>query len=158
MEDIDEKTKRVLKVLQEFGCDLPIVRLPVAVRTAKDAARELHCSVDQIAKSLVFRGKLSGKPILIIASGAHRVNEQTMKLVVGEELEQADAAFVLTHTGFAIGGVAPVGHVALLPAFIDRTLARYEEIWAAGGTSDTVFSISFSLLVTITHGTVVSVT
>ena len=94
----------------------------------------------QIAKSLIFKGKTSQKPILIITSGANRVNEKKVKEYIGEKLGKADADFVREHTGFAIGGVPPVGHIKPITTYIDEDLMQYDEIWAAAGTPNSVLN------------------
>mgnify|MGYP000385941427 FL=1 len=104
-----------------------------------------------------FRGKISQKPILIIASGTNRVNEKVVKEYAGEKLEKADAEFVLEHTGFAIGGVPPVGHVKPITTFIDEDLTQYSEIWAAAGTQHAVFKLTPEILIKITEGKVIKV-
>jgi prolyl-tRNA editing enzyme YbaK/EbsC (Cys-tRNA(Pro) deacylase) len=113
--------------------------------------------VGQIAKSLIFKGKSSQKPILIIASGANRVNEKRVKEYAGEKLEKADAEFVLEHTGFAIGGVPPVGHINPITTLIDEDLTQYSEIWAAAGTPHAVFKLTPEILIEITKGSVIKV-
>lgn len=115
------------------------------------------CEVGQIAKSLVFKGKRSGKPILIIASGANRVNEKRMKGYLGERLSRPDADFVRTQTGFAIGGIPPLGHAAALETFIDEDLLHFEQIWAAAGHPHALFSLTPGELVAMTGGRVVTI-
>lgn len=128
-----------------------------STRTAQEAADAIGCTVGQIAKSLIFKGKTSQKPILIIASGTNRVNEKLVKEYVGEKLEKADADFVLEHTGFAIGGVPPVGHITSINTFIDEDLMQYDEIWAAAGTPNAVFKLTPKILLEITKGSVIKV-
>ena len=154
---LKKSVERVQTELNQFGCELTVTELPVSARTAQEAANALGCSVDQIAKSLIFKGKTSQKPILIIAGGANRVNENTEKEYASEKIEKADAKFVLEHTGFAIGGVPPIGHIAPLMTFIDEDLMQYEEIWAAAGTPNTVFKLTPKILVEITKGKVVKI-
>jgi prolyl-tRNA editing enzyme YbaK/EbsC (Cys-tRNA(Pro) deacylase) len=102
--------KRVQDALRQLGLGHEVVDLGLSARTAADAARAVGCRVDQIAKSLVFRLRASGRPLLVVTSGAHRVDEAKVAALVGEPLDRADAAFVRAETGFAIGGVAPIGH------------------------------------------------
>jgi prolyl-tRNA editing enzyme YbaK/EbsC (Cys-tRNA(Pro) deacylase) len=113
--------------------------------------------VDQIAKSLVFRLRDSRRPLLVVTSGANRVDEAKVAAVVGEPLERADADFVRAETGFAIGGVAPVGHAKPVVTLIDEHLLRFEEIWAAAGHPNTVFRLTPDDLVTMTGGRVIVV-
>jgi len=140
-----------------LGLSTQVRELPASTRTALEAAQAVGCQVGQIAKSLVFRAKRTARPILVIASGANRVDEGRMAQYVGEPLEKADAAFVRQHTGFVIGGVPPVGHAEPLPTFIDEDLLQYEEIWAAAGTPNAVFPLTPSDLVRITGGQVVGI-
>jgi prolyl-tRNA editing enzyme YbaK/EbsC (Cys-tRNA(Pro) deacylase) len=132
--------------------------MPTTTRTADDAARALGCSVAQIAKSLVFKSQTTGRPILVIASGTNRVNEKAIAALVGETLEKADADFVRAKTGFAIGGVPPIGHAEPLITFLDEDLLRHDEIWAAAGTPRAVFRLTPTELQRITGGRVISVT
>ncbi|HUJ86971.1 MAG TPA: YbaK/EbsC family protein [Burkholderiales bacterium] len=144
---------RVRAALAAAGNDTPIIELADAARSAKAAAEFLGCSVAQIANSLVFRAQRSGAPLLVMASGAHRVDTARLAALAGEPVEMARAAFVREHTGFAIGGVAPVGHPAPLRTLIDLALARHARIWAAAGHPNTVFELSFETLQRLTRGT-----
>jgi len=154
---LKKSAERVQAVLNEFGFELNVVEFSDSTRTAQEAANAIGCTVGQIAKSLIFKGKSSQKPILIIASGANRVNEKVVKEYAGEKLEKADAEFVLEHTGFAIGGVPPVGHVKPITTFIDEDLTQYSEIWAAAGTQHAVFKLTPEILIKITEGKVIKV-
>ncbi|MEX2540414.1 MAG: YbaK/EbsC family protein [Trueperaceae bacterium] len=142
--------------LAERGLALELARFPSSTRTAADAAHSVGCQVAQIAKSLVFR-TTGGEPLLIVASGANRVDVAKVAALVGEPLEMADAAFVRDRTGFAIGGVPPVGHDRTLPTYVDRDLFAFDRIWAAAGAPDAVFLLSPGQLLEITGGTVVDV-
>lgn len=143
---------RVRAALLEAGAHADIVALPDAARTAKAAAEALGCSVAQIANSLVFRLERSGLPLLVMSSGANRVDLSRLAALAGEPAGKADAAYVREATGFAIGGVAPVGHLRRLRTLVDRTLLRFEEIWAAAGHPHTVFRLTPQVLVRITGG------
>jgi prolyl-tRNA editing enzyme YbaK/EbsC (Cys-tRNA(Pro) deacylase) len=148
---------RVREALAARGLETTIVYLERAARTSAEAAAAVGCRVDQIAKSLVFRLAPSGAPLLVIASGANRVDETRVGALLGESLGKADADFVRAHTGFAIGGVAPIGHPAPLTTLIDEHLMAWERIWAAGGHPHTVFPLTPAELVRITGGRVVPV-
>jgi prolyl-tRNA editing enzyme YbaK/EbsC (Cys-tRNA(Pro) deacylase) len=126
-------------------------------RSAKDAAEAVGCEVEQIAKSLVFKGAASQRAILVIASGANRVNEAILAEVAGEPMLKADADFVRTKAGYAIGGVPPVGHPHPLTVFIDEDLMRCPLIWAAAGTPQAVFHMTPQELLRITGGRVIGV-
>jgi prolyl-tRNA editing enzyme YbaK/EbsC (Cys-tRNA(Pro) deacylase) len=140
--------QKVQDALVALGLPHHIVELARPARTAAEAAAAVGCSVGQIAKSLVFRGAHSGRLILVIASGANRVNEGTVAALVAEPIEKADAGFVRERTGFAIGGVPP----------FDEDLAAHPEIWAAAGHPNAVFKLSPDDLVTKTNGRVVRIT
>lgn len=155
--NLSKSAERVQQVLNKFGLELKVVEFSDSTRTSEDAANAIGCSVGQIAKSLIFKGKNSQKPILIIASGVNRVNEKKIRDYIGENIEKADADFVLLHTGYAIGGIPPVGHKKYIKPLIDEDLLQYEEIWAAAGTPHAVFSITPKDLQRITEGDVVSV-
>jgi len=143
---------RVQAALAAAGATRAIVELPGAARTARAAAAFLGCEVGQIANSLVFRGEISGTPVLAMSSGARRVDLQRLAALAGEPIGKADAQYVREHTGFAIGGVAPLGHARALRTFVEQSLAAYGEIWAAAGHPHTVFALSFEQLVRLTGG------
>lgn len=157
-QELSPSAQRVQQALNDLGFSLEVVELPDSTRTAAEAAQAIGCQVGQIVKSLVFKTKRSERPILVIASGSNRVNEKTIKALIGEPLGKADAAFVRQHTGFAIGGVSPVGHIQELQTFIDRDLLEYEEVWAAAGTPHAVFRLAPGNLVKMTGGEVVRIT
>jgi prolyl-tRNA editing enzyme YbaK/EbsC (Cys-tRNA(Pro) deacylase) len=149
--------QRVVAALRAVGIDSPIVELPGAAHTAKLAAQFLGCELGQIANSLVFRGASTNTPILVMSSGAKRVDTAKLAAVSGEEIGKADAEFVRATTGLAIGGVAPVGHTGTLRTFVERSLAQWPEIWAAAGHPNTVFRLTYADLVRITGGREVDV-
>jgi prolyl-tRNA editing enzyme YbaK/EbsC (Cys-tRNA(Pro) deacylase) len=149
--------RRVQEALDALGGGHRVIELAESARTAADAARALGCRVDQIVKSLVFRGRQTGRAILVEASGANRVDERRIAAIVAEPVEKGDAAFVRASTGFAIGGVAPVGHAQPLATLIDEDLFTWEEIWAAAGHPNTVFKLSPADLARMTAGRVVGV-
>jgi len=144
--------ERVRNALRAAGVADTIVELPGAARTARAAAAFLGCDVGQIANSLVFRAERSGGAVLVMSSGARRVDTGRLAALIGEPVGKADAAFVRERTGFTIGGVAPVGHATSLDAYVERSLAAYGEIWAAAGHPHTVFRLSYDELVRITGG------
>jgi prolyl-tRNA editing enzyme YbaK/EbsC (Cys-tRNA(Pro) deacylase) len=149
--------QRVAAALRAAGIVSPIVELPGAAHTARLAAQFLGCELGQIANSLVFRAKPSDRAILVMSSGAKRVDMARLGAVVGEEIAKADADFVRAATGLAIGGVAPVGHTGTLRTFVERSLAEWAEIWAAAGHPSTVFRLTYAELVRITAGVEVDV-
>jgi prolyl-tRNA editing enzyme YbaK/EbsC (Cys-tRNA(Pro) deacylase) len=143
---------RVRNALAQANVIAEIVELPGAARTAKAAADFLGCELGQIANSLVFRGVTSGEALLVMSSGAKRVDVDRLALVAGEPVGKADAEFVRRSTGFAIGGVAPVGHVAPLRTWVEDSLASYSLLWAAAGHPHTVFRLAYADLLRITGG------
>jgi len=144
--------QRVEDALAAAGIDAHIVELAVAARTAQQAADALGVAVGQIAKSLVFRTAVSGRGVLVIAAGDRRVDEARLAAVLGEPVERATPEFVRQHTGFAIGGVAPLAHATRLQTFVDESLRRFGLVWAAGGTPHCVFPIQPSELVHASGG------
>lgn len=155
---VSPSAQEVQEALEALGLSLRVVELPETTRTAAEAARAIGCRIGQIAKSLIFRGARTGRPILVIASGANRVNERRLAELIAEPVEKADAEFVRRHTGFGIGGVPPVGHLEPLVPFIDEDLLRHEEIWAAAGNPNAVFRLTPDELVRMTGGRVVAIT
>jgi prolyl-tRNA editing enzyme YbaK/EbsC (Cys-tRNA(Pro) deacylase) len=133
------------------------MELPQSTRTAADAAAAIGCLVAQIAKSLIFRRSDTGQPVLVIASGTNRVDETLVASHLGAAIGKADADFVRASTGFAIGGVPPIGHDTRLETLIDRDLLAFDTVWAAAGTPRAVFAISPNELVRATGGRVVAV-
>jgi prolyl-tRNA editing enzyme YbaK/EbsC (Cys-tRNA(Pro) deacylase) len=134
--------QRVQAALDALGIAARVVELPVAARTSQQAADALGIEVGCIAKSLVFRGAESGRAVLVIAAGDRRVDEARIAAALGEPIGRAAPEFVREASGFAIGGVAPVGHSAPLATFVDASLRRFGTVWAAGGTPHYVFPIS----------------
>ena len=155
--DTGASDQEVRRALAARRYDADVRDIPEGTRPAADAARALGCRVDQICKSLVFRGERTGAALLVIASGAHRVDEARLREAVGEPVAKADAEFVRRRTGFAIGGVPPLGHAQVLPTFIDEDLLTYDEIWAAAGTPTAVFRLTGDALVAMTGGRVIPV-
>ena len=143
--------QRVREALDELGIASPIVETLEPSPTAAAAAAQLDIDVGQVANSLIF--DVDGDPILIMTSGAHRVDTRALALFLGAiDVRRPDAAFVRTHTGQPIGGVAPVGHPAPLRTIVDKALARWSTVWAAGGHPHYVFATSFDELMGMTRG------
>ena len=132
---------RTAQLLRDAGIDTHVVEFEQPTRTSIEAAAAIGCSVAEIAKSIVFRGKNSGQAIVVIASGDNRVSEAKVAAIVGEALTRADADFVRTTTGYAIGGVAPVGHSQAVKLLLDEDLRRFDTVWAAAGTPFSVFPV-----------------
>src|SRR5580693_3982676 len=143
-----------LKVQAVLGDRYEVLEFDAGTRTAADAAAAVGCTVAEIAKSLVFRAKESGRSVLVVASGLNRVDEKKVAALIGEKIARADADFVREKTGFAIGGVPPVGHAVAPVALIDEDLLRFETIWAAAGTPNAVFRLKPGELAELTDGKV----
>ena len=155
---LSTSARKVQQALEARGLACQVVEMAKTTRSAKDAARAMGCRVEQIVKSLVFRGKESRKAFLIVVSGVNRLNEEKFAELVCEPVEMPDADFVREKTGFAIGGVPPIAHTNPLEIFIDEDLLNYAEIWAAAGTPRAVFKLTPSDLQKITGGQVVKIT
>lgn len=140
--DLSPSAARVQSALESAGLSLRVRELPASTRTAAEAAAAVGCTVAQIIKSLVFRGERSGQAILILASGSNRVDEAKVAAAIGEPIQRATPEFVREQTGFAIGGVAPVGHTNPLRTLIDADLFTCEQLWAAAGTPHAVFPLT----------------
>ncbi len=145
--------QRVAEALKARGVDSPIIEFPQSTRTAQDAAQAVGASVGQIVKSLVFVA--DGRPLLVLVSGANRVDlSKIARLLGAQRVERADADAVRAITGFAIGGVPPIGHAQPLPVYLDRDLLQYLVVYAAAGTPHAVFAIPPQRLQEITGAVV----
>jgi prolyl-tRNA editing enzyme YbaK/EbsC (Cys-tRNA(Pro) deacylase) len=132
---------RTLELLLEAGIETQVVEFEHPTRTSAEAAAAIGCSVAEIAKSIVFRGKTSDQAVVVVASGDNRVSEAKVAAKLGEALARADADFVRTATGYAIGGVAPIGYVQPVKLLLDEDLRNFDTVWAAAGTPFSVFPI-----------------
>lgn len=155
--DLPPSAARVQQALDAHHATFRVVQMPSSTRTAQEAAAAIGCSVAQIAKSILFKGAMTGKPILVIASGTNRVDEKVIADRTGEPLIKASPDFVRDATGFVIGGVAPLGFPQPIETWIDADLLQHEAVWAAAGTPFAVFSLDPQALATITGGIVVTV-
>lgn len=140
-----------LQVQSTLGPAFEVVEFEASTRTSQDAATAIGCTVAEIAKSLIFRSA-GGRSVLVIASGSNRVDEKKVRALLGEKIERADAEFVREATGYAIGGVPPVGHTTPPVVLIDSDLQRFEAVWAAAGTPNAVFKVTPADLVRLTQG------
>ena len=146
-----ESVIRVRKALQLLGARGEVRELDESARTAKEAADALGIEVGQIANSLIFMA--GDEPVLVMASGGHRVDTMSLAMALDvDHVDKADADQVRKATGFAIGGVAPVGHPEPLRTIVDIALSRYDEVWAAGGHPHFVFPTTYDELLRITAG------
>ena len=149
--------QKVQNTLRELGFSGEVLELESSTRTAAEAAQAAGCQIGQIVKSLVFRLEPEGTPLLVLVSGANRVHEKRLGRQLGRTLAKADADFVHEVSGFAIGGVPPVGHKTPMQTCIDEDLLQYEVIWAAAGTPNAIFRLTPPELVRISRGTLLSV-
>lgn len=149
---MSKSLKRVRAALDNAGLPIDIHETNGA-RTAQMAADAVGCDLDQIAKSIIFRAEASGTAVLFLTAGGNQVDIAKASALVGEPLGKADATLVRNQTGFAIGGVSPVGHLNPIKAFIDRRLLDFDMVWAAAGTPNHVFSINPSQLPELTKAT-----
>lgn len=134
--------QKVQDFLTSRGFNVSVIEFAESTRTSQEAADRAGCSLGQITKSLVFKGKSSQKPILVLTSGANRVDEARLSGYAGEPIGRADADFVRAVTGFAIGGVPPVGHTQQMETYLDEDLMQYDTIWAAAGTPNAIFELT----------------
>ena len=149
---------RVRAALDAAGVEAEILEMPGTTRTAQDAAQAAGCHLDQIAKSIIFRGEGTGHVVLFLTAGGNQVDPARATAVVGQPLGKADAALIREQTGFAIGGVAPVGHLKPVTAFLDPRLLDFDVVWAAAGTPRHVFAISPTVLLAVTGATLADFT
>jgi prolyl-tRNA editing enzyme YbaK/EbsC (Cys-tRNA(Pro) deacylase) len=149
---LPSSARRVQDYLHEHGFACVVVELPNSTRTAAEAAEAVGCSVAQIAKSLIFKNRQDDAPILVIASGANRVDVKKIEKQTGLQLTKADGTYVKEQVGFAIGGIPPVAHATRLHTILDQDLFTLERIWAAAGTPHALFELTPTDLQTMTKG------
>jgi len=154
---LKESARRVQEALDAAGLALTVRQFPASTRTSAEAAAAVGCDVAQIAKSLLFRARDSGRAVMIIASGANRVDEKKVAALLGEKIERATPDFVREKSGYAIGGVPPVGHLEPPLVLLDEDLFALEVIWAAAGTPNAVFQLTPAELQRLTGGQVAAV-
>ena len=157
MTQLSPSAQKVQDALHTQGFDLTVIEHAKSTRTAQEAAERVGVTLGQIVKSLIFKGKTSGKPILVLTSGANRVDEKRIRSYTGEKIGRADPDFVRAVTGYAIGGVPPIGHVQQMETYLDEDLMQYDIIWAAAGTPKAVFKLTPGDLQRMTQGKVVGV-
>jgi len=154
MPQLSPSAQKVQDTLRDLGFDLNVIEHAESTRTAQEAADRVGVTLGQIVKSLIFRGKETGKPILVLTSGANRVDEKRIKAYAGEKIGRADADFVRGVTGYAIGGVPPIAHIQKMETYLDEDLMQYDLIWAAAGTPNAVFELTPADLQKMTAGLV----
>ncbi|WP_290689550.1 MULTISPECIES: YbaK/EbsC family protein [unclassified Haematobacter] len=141
---------RVVAALEAAGVATEVKEMAAETRTAEQAAAAAGCTPDQIAKSIIFRGEESGEVLLFLTAGGNRVSDEKASSLAGEPLGKADAALIRERTGFAIGGVSPVGHLLPVRSFLDPRLMEFEQVWAAAGTPRHIFAINPEVLAQVT--------
>jgi len=157
MDKLSPTAQKFQDLLASLGYGYTVIEHAESTRTAQDAADRAGCELGQIVKSLIFKGKESGKPILVLTSGANRVNEKQIREYAGENIGKADADFVRAVTGYAIGGVGPIGHNQKLETYIDEDFLQYQTIWSAAGTPNAIFELKTEDLQKMTDGRIVGV-
>jgi prolyl-tRNA editing enzyme YbaK/EbsC (Cys-tRNA(Pro) deacylase) len=154
---LSQTAQRVQDLLTARGFDCKVVEFAESTRTSQEAADRAGCALGQITKSLIFKAKDSGKAVLVLTSGANRVDEKRIGEYVGEPIGRADPDFVRAVTGFAIGGVPPLGHAQPMETYLDEDLLQYSTIWAAAGTPKAIFELRPADLQEMTGGKTVTV-
>ncbi len=150
--------QRVADAAVKLGISIDIRVMGQSSRTAEEAAGACNTSLAQIVKSLVFCRKDNNKPVLLLVSGKNRVNENRTGRLIGSILKRPDAEFVRKVTGYAIGGIPPFAHMNELPVWIDEDLLEYDEVFAAAGTPNSIFSVVPKQLATAISATTICVT
>ena len=154
---LSSSAQKIQEHLDGLGYSCKVIEFQKTTRTSTDAADQVGCTIGQIIKSLVFRGHNSSKAVLILTSGANRVDVKKISNLIGEPIDRADPEFVRAITGFAIGGIPPIGHATKIESYIDEDLLNYETLWAAAGTPNAVFELTPEDLQTMTNARVVQV-
>src|SRR5688500_14477383 len=154
---LSPSAQKVDDALRALGYSFNIIERAESTRTAQEAAERAGCELGQIVKSMIFIGKTSGKPVLVLTSGANRVDEKRISEYAGESISRADADFVRSVTGFAIGGIPPVGHLQEIETYLDEDFFQYKTIWAAAGNPNAIFELPTKALQAITNAKVARV-
>lgn len=157
MTQFSPSAQKIQDLLNSLGYNYTVIEHAESTRTAQEAADRAGCQLGQIVKSLIFRGKTSGKPILVLTSGANRVDEKRISEYAGESIRRADADFVRAVTGFVIGGVPPIGHAEKMETYLDEDFLQYQVIWAAAGTPNAIFELKTGDLQKMTGGKIVGI-
>jgi len=157
MSTLSPSAQKIQNLLNQLGFSYAVIEHAESTRTAQEAADRAGCELGQIVKSLIFKGKDSGKPILILASGPNRVNEKRIAEFAGESIVKPDADFVRAVTGFVIGGVPPIGHAQKMETYLDEDFSQFATIWAAAGTPNAIFELKTEDLQRMTGGQIISI-
>jgi Cys-tRNA(Pro) deacylase len=154
---LSPSAQKVQDHLDHLGYNYKVIEFQETTRTSADAAARVSCTIGQIVKSLIFKCRGSGKPVLILTSGANRVDVKKIASLTGDPIDRADPEFVRSMTGFAIGGIPPIGHTTAIKTYLDEDLLKFETLWAAAGTPNAVFELTPQDLQTMTSARVVPV-
>ena len=154
MTQLSPSAQKVQDALSALGFDLTVIENTESARTAQEAADRVGVTLGQIVKSLIFKGKNSGKPILVLTSGSNRVDEKRIKAYAGEKIGRAEPDFVREVTGYAIGGIPPIAHAKKMETYLDEDLLQYDVIWAAAGMPNAIFELTPDDLQKMTNGRV----
>jgi prolyl-tRNA editing enzyme YbaK/EbsC (Cys-tRNA(Pro) deacylase) len=138
---LSPSAQKIQDLLHSLGYLYTVIEHAESTRTAQEAAERAGCELGQIVKSLIFRGRTSAKPILVLTSGANRVDEKLISEYAGESIGRADPDFVRVTTGFAIGGIPPIGHVTKMETYLDEDFLQFPVVWAAAGTPNAIFEL-----------------
>jgi prolyl-tRNA editing enzyme YbaK/EbsC (Cys-tRNA(Pro) deacylase) len=157
MTELSASAQKIQDCLTAAGVHAAVREFAEGTRTAQEAADRVGCQLGQIVKSMIFTGRDSGKPVLVLTSGANRVDEARLAAYAGETVGRADPDFVRRATGFAIGGVPPLGHPQQIEAYVDEDLMAFETVWAAAGNPNAVFELTPAELLRVSCGKVVRV-
>ncbi len=152
MSTLSPSAQKIQDLLFSLGYNYTVIEHAESTRTAQEAADRAGCELGQIVKSLIFQGKTSGKPILVLTSGANRVDEKLISEYAAEPIKRADVDFVRAVTGFVIGGVPPIGHNQKMETYLDEDLQQYLLVWAAAGTPNAIFELTPTDLQKMTQG------
>ena len=152
MSTLSPTAQKIQDLLYSLGYNYAVIEHAESTRTAQEAADRAGCELGQIVKSLIFQGKTTGKPILVLTSGTNRVDEKLISEYAAEPIKRADVEFVRAVTGYAIGGVPPIGHNKKMETYLDEDLQQYLVVWAAAGTPNAIFELTPSDLQKMTNG------
>jgi prolyl-tRNA editing enzyme YbaK/EbsC (Cys-tRNA(Pro) deacylase) len=152
MGSLSSSAQKIQVILDGLGTNYKVIEFSESTRTAQEAADRVGCQLGQIVKSMIFKGQASNKGILVLTSGANRVDEKKVGQYAKQPIGRADPEFVRNVTGYAIGGVPPIGHTQHLETYVDEDLFRFSTVWAAAGTPNAVFEVSPTDLLEISGG------
>jgi prolyl-tRNA editing enzyme YbaK/EbsC (Cys-tRNA(Pro) deacylase) len=149
--------ERVTEAARDAGLEIEVRRMGASTRTSEEAAAQCGCSVSQIMKSLIFQGEATDRLYLFLLQGSSRLNLAKAEGLAGEKLKRAEPRLIRDRTGFAIGGVSPIGHTTPIPAFAEEALLKHDAVWAAAGAHDAVFRAEPGRLLAAAKATVADI-